>query len=338
MTASTADLRPSPRLGADADPRRISTARTRADRIYRAAATVAGSLTLVLMVVIGAFLLNYALPALREVGLPTFLLSQEFDTQVVPPRFGIASLLYGTFVISGIALLLAVPVSITTALAIAEYAPPRARRFLTALVDLLAAVPSLVYGVWGLLFLQDRLIPVARTLSHTLGYIPIFDAQGAEAAGAFASTAFIAGVVVSLMILPIATSVIREVFSQSPPAEKEAALALGSTRWGMIRTVVLPFGRGGIIGGSMLALGRALGETIAVTLIVSPLFEITPNILVGGGNSIASNVANQFGEADALGRSALLASGLALFIVTLLVNAVASFVVSRSRSGAGVDA
>jgi phosphate transport system permease protein len=140
------------------------------------------------------------------------------------------------------------------------------------------------------------------------------------------------------MVLPIATAVIREVFSRAPAVEKEGALALGGTRWGMIRTVILPFGRGGIIGGSMLGLGRALGETIAVTLIISPVFTISPRILELGGNSVASLIALKFSDATIFGRRALIAAGLTLFIVTLIVNMLASVIVSRSRSGAGVDA
>jgi phosphate transport system permease protein len=139
------------------------------------------------------------------------------------------------------------------------------------------------------------------------------------------------------MIVPICTSVMREVFAQTPPSEKEGALALGATRWGMIRTVVFPFGRGGIIGGSMLGLGRALGETIAVAIIISPVFTITPHVLETGGNSVASLIALRFGEARQLGLSALMAAGLALFCMTLAVNMLASFVVSKSRSGKGVE-
>jgi phosphate transport system permease protein len=155
--------------------------------------------------------------------------------------------------------------------------------------------------------------------------------------GSFTGSAFIAGTVVSLMVLPITASVVREVFSQTPVGEREAALALGSTRWDMIKTVVFPFGRGGIIGGSMLGLGRALGETIAVALIISPTFEISPRLLQTGANSVAALIALKFGEANGIALSALMAAGLALFVVTLAVNFVASFVVSRSRSGAGVE-
>src|SRR5262249_442576 len=206
-------------------------------------------------------------------------------------------------------------------------------RVIRAIVDLLAAIPRLIYGLWGRAYLQGKLIGVARFLSVNLGFIPFFKVPEHR----YDSSNFIAGVVVSLMVLPIATSVMREVFSQTPPGEKEGALALGATRWGMIRSVVLPFGRGGIIGGSMVGLGRALGETIAVALIISPKFEITKDVLSAGGNSVASLIALRFGEAKEFGLSALMAAGLTLFAVTLIVNMLASIIVSRSRSGKGVE-
>ena len=155
----------------------------------------------------------------------------------------------------------------------------------------------------------------------------------------FGSSAFVAGVLLSLMVLPISTAVMRQVFSQAPPGEKEAALALGGTRWGMIKAVVLPFGTGGIVGGSMLGLGRALGETVAVAIIISPIYQIRPNILQAGANSLAATIFLQFKEAakGSLLLSALMAAGVTLFAITLAVNTIASFVVSRSRSGAGVE-
>ena len=224
--------------------------------------------------------------------------------------------------------------AIAVALYINEYAPRRLRRPLTAFVDLLAAVPSVIYGLWGLAYLEDHLVVFAAWTHDKLGWVPIF----ATTRPTFVHSSFIAGVVVALMVLPICTSVMREVFSQAPPGEKEAALALGASRWGMIRTVVLPFGRGGIIGGAMLGLGRALGETIAVALLISPLYTISPHILEAGSNSVAALIANQFGDAtQAYGIPALMAAGLTLFVVTLLVNFGASVIVARSRSGKGVE-
>jgi phosphate transport system permease protein len=249
--------------------------------------------------------------------------------------FGIRAVLLLTFEIAIVALLIAVPVSIGCALFITEYAPRRIRATLTLLIDLLAAVPSLIFGLWGVFFLLPRLRYVEIWLSHHLAFIPIFKTSGNTP---FGHDTFVAGIVVALMIVPICTAVMREVFSQTPPGEKEGALALGGTRWGMIRNVVLPFGRGGIIGGSMLGLGRALGETIAVVLIISPIYTPTFRLMPGGGNSISALIANKFGESSAgLGISALFAAGGMLFLVTLLVNAFASVVVSRSRSGAATE-
>lgn len=314
-------------------PRTITTRRARADLVYRSLATGAGLLTLVLLVLIGLFLVLQSYPAFASAGF-SFLTTQAWQPDGTLHRFGIAAVLYWTIVIAIIALIIAVPVSIATALFINEYAPRQTRRALTALVDLLAAIPSVIYGIWGLVFLEPYLVQVSAWLSENGSSIPIFQID----VPSYAGSAFIVGIVVSLMVQPICTSVMREVFAQSPPAEREAALALGATRWGMIRTVVLPFGVGGMIGGSMLGLGRALGETIAVALLASAVTVISPHILQSGTNSVAALIALQFGEATrAHGIPALMAAGLSLFVVTLLVNFVASLIVARSRSGKGVE-
>jgi phosphate transport system permease protein len=314
-------------------PRRIFERRSAADRVFRSASTGAGLLTLVILTLIGLFLLLRAAPAFRETGL-SFLTTQAWGPDRVNHKFGIAALLYWTVAIAAIAMVIAVPVSIAIALFITQYAPTRLRRGLIALVDLLAAVPSVIYGVWGLLFLMTQMVDVSRWLSENLGFIPIFAGDGTN----FANSAFIVGIVLSLMVIPISTSVMREVFAQTPPGEKEAALALGATRWAMIRTVVLPFGRGGIIGGSMLGLGRALGETIAVALLISPVLVISGHILHSGANSVAATIALQFPEATLQrGIPALMAAGVSLFVLTLVVNFGASLIVRRSRSGKGVE-
>lgn len=305
---------------------------TPADRIFRRLTTGGGVVTLVLLVVIGAFLVIEAAPALRTAGWDFFTVF-EWSPDTLEPAFGIGALLFWTVVIAAIAMVVAIPLSILAALFVTEYAPPRLRRLLVALVDLLAAVPSLVFGLWGVFFLQPRVVGTSRWLSDWLDALPLFRVERPL----FTSSAFIAGLVLALMVVPITTSVVREVFSQAPPGEKEAALALGGSRWGMVRTVVLPFGRAGIIGGSMLGLGRALGETIAVAIIISPVFTISPRVLEAGANSIAAHIALRFGEAQELGLSALMAAGLVLFGLTLVVNTLASLVVARSRSGAGVD-
>jgi phosphate transport system permease protein len=196
------------------------------------------------------------------------------------------------------------------------------------MIDLLAAVPSLIYGMWGLYWLQPRLAGTSRWLSVHASFIPIFKTSRPV----FGSSMFVAGLVVAVMIVPIIASVSRDVFAQVPRVDCEGALALGGTRWGMIRKVVLPFGRSGVIGAAMLGLGRALGETIAVVLILSINFKVTSHILEPGGGSVAALIANQFGEASETGRAALIAAGLALFVLTLVVNMAARLVVNRSHA------
>ena len=314
------------------ESRTVADSRTKSDQTYRKIAQVSGLMTLVLLVFIGTFLLVRSSSALNYMGLD-FFTKTLWQPQGNPATFGILAVIYWTIIIAIIALIVSIPLALAISLFLTDFAPLKLRRPLTALVDLLAAIPSLIYGLWGLFVLQPILVPFATFLSNTLGWIPIFKVDS----GSFTSSAFVAGFVVSLMVLPICASVMREVFSQAPPGEREAALALGSTRWDMIRTVVLPFGRGGIIGGSMLGLGRALGETIAVALIISPSFIISPQILKTGTNSVAALIALKFGESSGLSLSALMAAGLSLFILTLAVNFLASIIVSRSRSGAGVD-
>jgi phosphate transport system permease protein len=309
---------------------RFQVQRTLGDRVYRGVARAAGISVLLIMGLIGLYLVIEATPALREARWD-FLTETQWNPE--GQQFGIAALLLFTVEIAVVALFLAIPLSIGAALFLTEYCPRALRPTLTSLVDLLAAVPSLVYGLWGLFFLQPKLIPVSEWLSDHVAFIPIFKTSREQ----FVASTFIAGVVVSLMVVPICTAVMREVFSQAPPGEREGALALGGTKWGMIRTVVLPFGRGGIIGGSMLGLGRALGETMAVLLIISPTFEPSIRILESGSNSISAHIALRFSESSEFGVNALMAAGLALFVVTLIVNAFASIVVSRSRSGSATE-
>ena len=248
-------------------PRRIRTHRTRADRAFRGVAGAAGITTFVVLFLIGLFLFLRAIPTFQQNGW------SFFTTTAWNPDGGYAGVLaplYGTIEIAIIAMVIAVPISLLTALFLTEYVPPTLRGPMTSVLDLLAAIPGLIYGVWGFFFLQPHLIGLSAWLTDHFGFIPIF---ATPAGPYFALSPFIAGVLVSLMLLPTATSVMRDVFSQAPPGEKEAALALGASRWRMIRAVVLPFGRGGIIGGSMLALGRAMGESISVALVLSIAFD-----------------------------------------------------------------
>ncbi len=308
-------------------PRTVPRQRSGPDRFFRLLASGAGLSTLVILALISIFLTLEGLPAFRAAGFG-FLTEFRWDFAPEIPVFGVGSLLIGTIVLAMVALVLALPVAIGTALFINEYAPPRLAKVLTTVVDLLAAVPSLIYGMWGLFFLMPKMLGISRFLSDHLGFIPIFRVNQQ----AFDRSPFITGVVLGIMILPIITAVTREVFSQVPRATCEAALALGGTRWGMIRKVVLPFGRSGISGGAMLGLGRALGETIAITLLLGIVYEPSARILESNGGSIAAHIVLSFGEASDLQRSGLIAAGLVLFAVTLVVNLIARGIVDRQKT------
>lgn len=318
----------------------MTTNRSSTDKAFRGYSLATGLAVLAIMGLVGIFLTMRALQALSSAGF-SFLTTQAWEPDA--GNFGIAAVLTGTILIALTAIFFAVPLSTGVALYISEYAPRKIKRTLVSLVDLMAAVPSVVFGLWGFFFLQGQVIGIARWLSTYLGWIPIFAVDGSDpndplsTATVFTSSTFIAGIVVCLMVAPITTSVMREVFSQAPVGEREGAYALGATKWGMIRSVVIPFGKGGMIGGTMLGLGRALGETIAVFMIISPVFMIQPHILQNGANSVSALIALRYGEATPFGTSALMAAGLALFIITLIVNFIASSIVAKSRSGAATD-
>lgn len=320
-------------------PRAIGTSRTFSDRVFRGISRGGGVSVLVIMSLVGLFLLIRAWQALSVSGW-SFLTVSSWDPDSGAGHFGIAAVLIGTLLIAAVAIVIALPVSISTALYISEYAPASLKKALVSMVDLMAAIPSVVFGLWGFFFLQGAVTDIAKWLTNNLGWIPLFAVDGYDPSDplasvtVFTSSTFVAGIVVAAMITPIMTSIMREVFSQAPAGEREAALALGSTRWGMIRSVVLPYGAGGIIGGSMLGLGRALGETIAVYMIISPVFAIQPHILQNGASSVSSLIALRYGEASPFAMSALMAAGLALFLLTLVVNFAASTIAARSRSGA----
>jgi phosphate transport system permease protein len=314
-------------------PRVIAEEPAEIDRWFDRVTLWSGLMVLVLLTLVGLFLLLRAQDALSVTGVWKFLTTSGWRTDVKPPRIGVLGLLTGTILVAITAIVIAVPLGILAALYITEYSSARSRRYLTALVDLLAAVPSLLYGIWGFLFLSPQIQPLSRWISTHLGWIPIFRV---DTGARFTGSIFIGGIVVSLMTLPIIASVVREVFGQTPPGEKEAALALGATRWGMIRAVVLPFGRGGIIGGTMLGLGRALGETIALALLLPQVPQETFRILQNGGATVSGFIARRAGS-DAFTTSGLMAAGLVLFLLTLGTNMIASVVVSRSRSGQGVE-
>jgi phosphate transport system permease protein len=326
---------------AGAVPRKLTSRLSASDHAFRAIARTGGIVVLVLLGLVGAFLFYRASQALHKAGW-SFLTTQTWNPN--GGGFGIAAVLVGTILIALVAVVVAAPLALGTALYISEYAPRVVQRFMVSIVDLMAAVPSVVFGLWGFALVQWRVASLSRWLSDWFGWIPLFKVAGVTphdtqpTTTAYTSSTFAAGLVVALMITPIACSIMREAFSQAPPGEREGAYALGATRWGMIRAVVLPFGVGAMIGGIMLGLGRALGETIAVLLIISPVFAIQPHILQHGGSSISALIAGHYSEATPFEVSALMAAGLALFALTLVVNVIAAVIVSRSRSGAVSEA
>ena len=326
----------------DTRPRRaLVVTKTPAERAFLGLTRTSALIVLAVIALVGLFLTLKAIPALR-VAKFSFLTTQAWQPDI--HHFGIAGIITGTVLIAVVAVVIAIPVSLGLSLYISEIAPAPIRRMLVSLVDLMAAVPSVVYGLWALEFLQGRVVGVSRWISTWFGWIPIFKVNGADPSNPvqsgtlFSASTFIVGIAVSLMVIPILCSVMRESFSQAPLGEREGAYALGATRWGMIRSVVLPFGKGGIIGGTMLGLGRALGETIVVILIISPAFTANLHILQSGGNSVSGLIANLYNESSPFGTAALMAAGLALFALTMIVNFSATAVVTRSRSGAESDA
>jgi phosphate transport system permease protein len=319
----------------DDAPRRIVDRPTHSDRIFRNILRAAGLAVLVMTAAILLFLILRASTAFKAEGFRFFTTS---TLNYATNQFGVAALLPDTFVIAIIALVIAVPAGIAAALFISEYAPLGLRRPLIAVIDLLAATPSIVFALWGLFFLMPHILGTSSWLADHLGFLPFFHVSGAHSPQTFVASMFIAGVVVSLMVIPIITSLSRQVFSQAPQGEREAAYALGATRWGMVRTVVLPFGRAGMIGASMLGLGRALGETIAVSFILTPNLGFNLHVLQSGGNSITAEVANNIFDIDQKGISFLFAAALVLFAMTLVLNTLASVVINRSRSGAATEA
>ncbi|MFC9130474.1 phosphate ABC transporter permease subunit PstC [Streptomyces sp. NPDC057099] len=302
------------------------------DRIFLGLSRGSGILLLVIMAAIAVFLTYRASLAIsKDQG--NFLTTFEWDTNLVPPNFGIAVLAFGTVVSSIIAMVIAVPIAVAIALFLTHYAPRRLRGPIAYVIDLLAAVPSIVYGLWGALVLVPNMTGLFSWLNDYLGWTGIFSWQG----GAPRSMLTV-GILLAIMILPIITNVSREVFRQVPQMHEEAALALGATRWEVIRMAVLPFGRSGVISASMLGLGRALGETMAVATVLSPTFLIETSLLDPGGGTFAQNIASKFGEATEFGRDALIASGLVLFVITLLVNGAARAIIARRKEYSGANA
>jgi len=294
------------------------------DRILRWGLTTLAVGIFVLLAFFFIRLFIEARPALAHQGVFGFVFDNNWD--VSKEIFGALPLVVGTLITSAIALLLGVPVAVATALFLTELCPNRARGPLTVLVELLAAVPSVVYGLWGFFFLIPKLKPAEQWFSDTFSFLPFV---GGSVAG---PNYFIAGLILAIMILPICSAIAREVIVTVPTDQKEAALALGATRWEMIRMAVIPYARPGIVGGAMLGLGRAIGETIAVTIVIGNAPGIGDS-LFDQGYTLAAVIANEFGEAasDPVHRAALIAAGLVLFVLTFIVNGVARVLVNRGR-------
>ena len=288
------------------------------DRIFSAFASGAGLLILIVLAGVAAFLIAKAWPAITA------------SSDAIPGGEGLVKyiwpLLFGTLMAATIAVIIAVPIAIAVALFISHIAPPRMAAGLSYVIDLLAAIPSIIYGLWGIVVLGPAAVGAQEWLADKLGFIPLFEGP----ASATGRTMLIVGLVLALMILPIVTAVSRSVFTQTPRRLQEGALALGATRWEMIRMTVLPFGKSAVISASMLGLGRALGETMAVAIILSVSGGVTFNLISSANPStIAANIALDFPESSGIDINTLIASGLVLFAVTLIINMAARAIINR---------
>ena len=294
--------------------------RRRGDRVFSNIAVVAAVTILALLVGVAVFLVTEGFPAFTAASseLPDH---ESFLSYVAP-------LAFGTVLAGVLAMVIAVPLAVAVALFITHIAPARLAMTLGFFVDLLAAIPSIIYGLWGIFVLGPAAVPAMKWLEEKLGFIPIFEGP----ASITGRTMLVVGLVLAVMILPIISAVAREVFAQTPRKLQEGAQALGATRWEMIRTTVLPFGRSSVMSGAMLGLGRALGETMAVAIILSVSGGVTFN-LIGQANpsTIAANVALNFPESSGLAINALIATGLVLFAITLATNFLARLIIARAE-------
>jgi phosphate transport system permease protein len=303
--------------------RRAAAKQRPGDRVFSGAVTGSGALILVILAGVAAFLVVEAWPAITA------------SSSEIPGDQSLAAyvwpLVFGTLLAAVIAIIVAVPMAVAIALFINFYAPRRIAQPLSYVIDLLAAIPSIIYGLWGIFVLGPASVAFLKWLSDNLGFIPLFKGP----ASATGRTMLVVSLVLAVMILPIITAVVREVFSQTPRRHIEAALALGATRWEMIRMTVLPFGRSAVVSGTMLGLGRALGETMAVAIILSVSGAVTFNLVSSGNPStIAANIALSFPESSGLQVNELVASGLVLFAITLAVNMLARFIIGRRQPAA----
>jgi len=299
------------------------------DKVFRKVVTAGGYFSLLILGLISLFLLFNGLTVFKSEGLK-FITGFDWVVHLpdegIPSQYGIGAMLYGTIVLGFIALFFGLPISIGAALFLSYYAPEWLKKPMVLVIDVMAAIPSVVFGLWGFFILMPHAEYWAKLIHKYLGFIPIFDMP----ANAFTRSPFIAGLVLSIMIVPIVTSISREVFAQTPLDRIQAAYALGATKWTMIKSVVFPYGRGGIVGGAMLGLGRALGETVAVYTVLNLFYDIRIEVLLSAGGSVASMIVNKFGEANPDELKALMAAGFVLFLVTLAVNLVANSIINRT--------
>lgn len=309
------------------DKRHITTKPRTSDVIFRGVLSVMSMSSLLILALIGLFLSLRGFQAFRTEGFG-FITNVDWSAGVDggEDSFGMGAMIVGTLIVSAVAVVIGVPLSVLTALYLTFYAPESLKRSLVTLVDLMASFPSILYGLWGFIVLMPMAEYWAQLLHKYLGWIPIFDVPEPS----FSRSPFIAGLVLAIMIIPIVTSVSREIFNQTPLDRIQAAYALGATRWAMIKAVVLPFGASGVVGGAMLGLGRALGETVAVYSVLNIVFKINFEILYGYGGNIASMIVGKWGEASLSESKALLAAGFVLFLMTLVVNLLANFIVRRT--------
>ena len=312
------------------EPRVLVTKPRRSDQLFRVIVTSGGMSSLLILGLILAFLAYRGFEVFRFEGFGLITSSdwsvvEDDNGSVVSQSYGLAAMLVGTVLSATIGVFIGIPIAVLSALFLEFYAGRKIRNFLIALIDLMAAFPSLLFGLWGFLVLMPSAEYWAKLLHKYLGWIPIFDVP----ARFFTRSPFIAGVVLAIMIIPICTSISREVFSQTPLDRIQAAYALGATRLAMIRAVVIPFGRGGVIGGAMLGLGRAMGETVAVYSVLNIVYQVNWQVLFGAGGNIASMILLKIGEADREETNALMAAGLVLFLLTLIINFIANFLVNR---------
>ena len=316
-------------------PREISTEPRRSDKVFRGVVTGGGLSSLVVLGLIAVFLAFRGFEVLREEGLgfitgADWSVTLDESANVVESNFGLSAMLVGTILCSIVAVVIAVPISVFSALYLNFYAPGWLKKILVAVIDMMAAFPSILFGIWGFLVLMPSVEYWGKIINRYLGWIPIFEVEPYF----FSRSPFVAGVVLAIMIIPIITSVSREIFAQAPLDRIQAAFALGATRWAMIKAVVIPHGRSGVVGGAMLGLGRAMGETVAVYTVLNIVFQINWHILLGAGGNVASLIILKFGEAGEYEIKALMAAGLILFLLTLAVNAVANVIVkSTGKSG-----